>query len=275
MTLIHAQTQSKQRIVLHTEQAKPTVDIFLQLRGGSAIQRTGQPNRGYQAGQCNLVHTPSYEGELELSGYDISTVAVQFSPLFFERLVWGTSGPLEQIGEAIEKGTMQLLTARHALISPAMKVSLQAMLHCPYKGLVKRLFLEGKLLELVALQLEQIEQSRSGRSPSLRNADIDKLMAVREWLEANFLQPVTLGEVARLAGLNDFKLKKGFRELFHTTVFTYLTDLRLQYARQLLLEERRSVREVADVLGYSHIHHFSHAFKKRFGYLPHTLKSLS
>lgn len=273
VTMIHARTQLNQNIVLRTEQARATVDIFLQLNGHSEIHRSGQTNRTYQSGQCNLIHTPAYEGELKLSGPDISTFVVQFSTAFFERILYGTPGPLEQLGEAVEKGQMQVLTASHALITPAMKAGLYAMLNCPYKGLVKRLFLEGKLLELVALQLEQIDQVKHGRSTSLRGTEVDKLMAVREWLEANFLQPVTLLDVARVAGLNDFKVKKGFRELFHTTVFTYLTDLRLTYAKQLLLDEKRTVSEVADVLGYSQIHHFTNAFKKRFGYLPHTLKN--
>ncbi|SFC13981.1 helix-turn-helix transcriptional regulator [Spirosoma endophyticum] len=273
VTIIHAQTQLDQNMILRTEQARPTVDVFLQLTGSSAIQRSGQPNRTYKSGQCNLIHTPAYEGELQLSGPDIATFVVQFSTAFFERILYGTSGPLERLGEAVEKGQTQLLADCHAMITPAMKACLYTILHCPYKGLIKRLFLESKLLELVALQLEQLDQAKSSRSTSLRGTEVDKLMAVREWLDANFLQPVTLLEVARLAGLNDFKLKKGFRELFHTTVFTYLAELRLNYAKHLLLNENRTVSEAADALGYSQIHHFTNAFKKRFGYLPSELRN--
>ena len=272
VTMTYAQSPIPQDIILQTEQGKATVDVFLQLHGSSAIRRSGQASRFYGSGQCNLIHAPASEGELTLQGPGVSTFVAQFSPAFFTHFLAGQPGPLDQLGESIERGRCQPLAATNVVLTPAMRDTLQAMLHCPYRGLVKRLFLEGKLLELIALQLDQTDQTSRRQPTSLRGADVDKLRLVREWLDSNFLQPLTLMDVARQAGLNEFKLKKGFRELFHTTVFTYLTDLRLTHAKQLLLEGQRLVGEVADELGYSQVHHFTSAFKKRFGYLPRELR---
>jgi AraC-like DNA-binding protein len=73
-------------------------------------------------------------------------------------------------------------------------------------------------------------------------------------------------------GLNDFKLKKGFKELFGTTVFSYLNELKMDYAKRLILDEKKTIYEVAMTLGYSEPHHFYAAFKRRFGYSPGELK---
>ena len=269
--ITHAQSQIDQNIVLRTEQETPTVDLFVQLSGQSQIRRCNQSNRRYQSGQCNVVYTPAYEGELQLSGPAISTFAVQFSVPFFQRFLDRQTGFLDRLAEGIDRDQMRSLAPCNSPVTPAMKAILHDLLHCPFKGFSKRLFLEAKILELLALQVDQISLNQSARPTAFRPDDLDKIIAVREWLTEHFLQPITLPEVARLVGLNDFKLKKGFRELFNTTVFGYLTALRMSHARRLLLDGGQTVTEVADALGYQHAHHFTHAFRKHFGYLPSKL----
>lgn len=84
--------------------------------------------------------------------------------------------------------------------------------------------------------------------------------------------PLTLSGIARDAGLNEFMLKKGFKELFGLTVFGYLNELKMNYARQMLLESQCTVYEAAYTMGYNEPYNFSKAFKKHFGYLPGELK---
>lgn len=271
--ITHAQSQIDQNIVLRTEQEAPTVDLFVQLSGQSLIRRCNQSDRQYQSRQCNVVYTPAYEGELRLGGPAVSTFAVQFSAPFFRRFLDGQTGFLDRLAEGMDRGQMRSLSPYNPLVTPTMKAIMYDVLHCPFKGFSKRLFLEAKVLELLALQIDQISTGYPSRTTALRPDDVAKLVAAREWLSEHFLQPITLLEVARLVGLNDFKLKKGFRELFNTTVFGYLTDLRMSHARRLLLDSGQTVTEVADALGYQHVHHFTHAFRKYFGYLPSELRA--
>ncbi|GAB3499929.1 hypothetical protein GCM10027341_24230 [Spirosoma knui] len=63
-------------------------------------------------------------------------------------------------------------------------------------------------------------------------------------------------------------MKKGYKELFNTTVFGHIHQLRMQKARQLLAEKVMNVSETADYIGYSNVSSFSAEFKKRFGYSP-------
>lgn len=176
-----------------------------------------------------------------------------------------------QLAENMQKKQTGGISSHPLVITPAIKATLYEIMHCNKKGHIKRLFLEAKILELFMLQAEQAEHNQKHICASLKRPDIEKVYAVKAFLEENFLQDFTLLDLSRLVGLNDFKLKKGFRELFGTTVFGYLNDLRMEQGKRMLLE-KQTVSEVADILGYSQPHHFSAAFKKKFGYLPSRLK---
>jgi AraC-like DNA-binding protein len=80
--------------------------------------------------------------------------------------------------------------------------------------------------------------------------------------------PPSLTELAKVAGLNAYKLKRGFKETFGVPAFQYLADVRLGRAREDMLAGRKSATEIAFELGYSSLPHFSHAFKKKFGVSP-------
>lgn len=73
--------------------------------------------------------------------------------------------------------------------------------------------------------------------------------------------------LARQVGLNDFKLKLGFRQVFGTTVFGYLHEHRMEQAQLLLQERRMNVEEVARTVGYANRSSFA-AFRKKFGINP-------
>ena len=96
----------------------------------------------------------------------------------------------------------------------------------------------------------------------------ERILFARDYLLKNIDYPPTLTELANIAGINVFKLKRGFKETFGQTVFEYLAETRLELAKNDLLHTEKSVTEIAFELGYSSLQHFSGAFKKRFGVAP-------
>lgn len=155
-------------------------------------------------------------------------------------------------------------------ITPAMERVLQQILQCPYHGAVKRLYLESKVIELIALRLNQIltEPRDISSCHSLKPEDLDRVYYAREVLLRQIDCPPTLIELARQVGLNDFKLKRGFRQVFGTTVFGYLHQHRLEKARQLLEVGNLKASEVAKKVGFRDRSYFASAFRKKFGLNP-------
>ena len=157
-----------------------------------------------------------------------------------------------------------VLLPQGAAISPVQRTLIQQIMSCPYQGALKKLFLEARFLDLFIEQQTQLAQLLV--RPTSRDRDL--LHAVRDFLDVNYAEPPGLLEIARLFGTNDFKLKKGFKELFGTTVFGYVAERRLSVAHQLLTLTDQPVQEVAEAVGFTNPAHFATAFRRKFGLRP-------
>ena len=99
-------------------------------------------------------------------------------------------------------------------------------------------------------------------------ADRDKIIKAREILIQQIGEPITIKELSRKVAMNECYLKKGFKQMFGTTIFDFYQGQRMEHAKYLLYEKGLSVTEVSSLLGYSSISHFSTAFKKHTGLKP-------
>lgn len=99
-------------------------------------------------------------------------------------------------------------------------------------------------------------------------ADRDKITRAREILIQHIGEPITIKELSRKVAINECYLKKGFKEMYGTTIFDFYQSQRMEHAKYLLYEKGLSVTEVSLMLGYSSISHFSTAFKKHTGLKP-------
>ena len=190
----------------------------------------------------------------------------------FEQL--RTFGPVEENPSPLINSLMAGNSASrfHQSLNSTAATSavLQQILNCPYHGPTKRMYLEAKALELLAIQFHQLtEQSGDTPTPpSLRPEDRERLYQAKDILRCQFEQPPSLQALARQVGLNDYKLKQGFRQLFDTTVFGYVQTCRMAQAQRLLQERELSIAHIADRVGHASPSQFCHAFKRHVGLTP-------
>lgn len=121
-------------------------------------------------------------------------------------------------------------------------------------------------------QLTKIENA-SVKSITLKPKDIEKIHRARYILIFQQENPPSLLDLARQVGINDNKLKIGFRQVFGTTVFGYLHNHRMEIARQLLQDGKMRVAAVANAVGYANPGHFAAGFKRKFGVSPSECKA--
>jgi len=136
------------------------------------------------------------------------------------------------------------------------------------KGLLKRLFLESKTLELVALKLETTVTSAKSIGTAPSDNLVKKLYQVQHMVSSDLSIQHPIHQLSRQVGLNDFVLKKEFKILFSKTIFEYATELRMDKARQLLLHTKKPIYEISELVGYKNSTHFTAAFKKIEGITP-------
>ncbi|MGI2908842.1 helix-turn-helix transcriptional regulator [Tolypothrix sp. VBCCA 56010] len=146
----------------------------------------------------------------------------------------------------------------------------QQIISCPYQGISKRMFLQTRVQELIRLQLTPIITDLGGvqLQPRFRAGTVEKIYQAREILLSRLENPPSLLELAQMVGVSDRTLQRGFQQLFGNTVFSYLTDRRMERAERWLREGNRTVLEVSLMTGYSNPTHFSAAFKRKFGISP-------
>lgn len=157
------------------------------------------------------------------------------------------------------------LLAHGSFLNTRMQPILMDIMDDGKPDYIRRILIEAKILELLSMQLHQTNDDKT--TDAFSEEDVKRLNEARQTVAANLQTPCSLIDLARRTGLNDFKLKKGFKALFGQTVFGYLNELRMETAYNYL-QAGKTVGEVAELVGYKNAHHFTAAFKKKFSFLP-------
>jgi AraC-like DNA-binding protein len=249
------------------------VSLMFVLHGNLVAHLPGMASYRYTSLEHNLMYNPTVFERSDIKKQEgMEIVTLSFTKDRFLELAENSGAVLDRLGEHVAGNKLVFLNKHcNQPITANMLRILGEIRNCRFQGGIKKLFLQSKVLELLALQCEQYEQSEWINAPStgLSAADREKIFHARDLLLHSLPQPPSLQELSRLAGLNEFKLKNGFKKVFDNTVFGYLNDYRLDQARQLLLQQHnRSLSEIADELGYSSPQHFCNAFRKKFGVSP-------
>jgi AraC family transcriptional activator of pyochelin receptor len=227
-------------------------------------------------GHHNILYSKDFEMTVYNRTLELETFGVQFPRETFLRFTANATDLLKRFSERIINGQPVILTDDWGAVDPAIHQVIDQIIHHRYTGDLQRLFLLSKSIELLvccAESCEQAEQAASAQPRFLKtNTDKEKILAARDLVNARIDSPPSLSEIARTIGLNEYKLKRGFKETFSTTVFGYLTAQRLQLARRHLLDTQKTAAEIAFELGYSTPQHFNNAFKKHFGHTPDSVR---
>lgn len=156
------------------------------------------------------------------------------------------------------------------LVTPKIQTTIDNVISNPYTGLTQKMFLESQLIELLLSYFKSINSNNQNQKT--QNKDIDKLHYARELLLSQIDAPPSLDNLSKLTGLNNYKLKTGFKELFGLPVYKYLQNKRLEKAFELLENKKLTVQETAWYVGYESLGSFSNAFYKKFGYRPSAIR---
>lgn len=154
-------------------------------------------------------------------------------------------------------------------ISPSMAIVLNQMFHYSLNPSIKNMYYKGKGYELLSLFFNRNEDPDAEQCPFLIDEEnVQKLKKAKEIVIANMAEPPGLQELADQVGLNLKKLKMGFKQIYGDTVYGFLFDYKMEYARRLLDSGSYNVNEAGLKIGYSTASHFIAAFKKKFGTTP-------
>ena len=154
-------------------------------------------------------------------------------------------------------------------VNPAIAVVLSQIMNYNLHPSIKELYIKGKVYELIALYFNKSDDADIEQCPFLVDEDnVRRIRKAKEIIISRMAEPPTLNELSDEIGLSLKKLKEGFKQIYGDSVFSFLFDYKMEYARKMLETGQHNVNEVGLKVGYSTASHFISAFKKKYGTTP-------
>jgi AraC family transcriptional regulator, transcriptional activator of the genes for pyochelin and ferripyochelin receptors len=209
------------------------------------------------------------EGKIKIDELQSKSFLIQLSKKSFLNIANDGNDAIKRFADAVESGRSVALSDTNLNIDLNLSNCINSVLNCNYADPLKRMFFFSKAIEMLVLQAESFNKLRNKKTTYVKtDYDKERILFARDYLIKHIDCPPTLTQLSRIAGINEYKLKRGFKEMFNQTAFDYLSDIRLETAKNDLLDKTKPITEIAFELGYSSLQHFSAAFKKKFGIAP-------
>lgn len=204
------------------------------------------------------------------SGTHFRAVSVKVKPSFVIRTIGEAPSWLPGPQIAYLKGTPAEFFSLRLELSPLMKRLASELLDCPFRGNLRRAYVEAKAIELLCVTLDAMAHPQDLKKLPVRllERDIVRLRQAHDLLSREFANPPSFPKLARMIGINRNKLAYGFKHIFGLTTTQFLQLQRMDRALELLKSGRYTVSQVSEEVGYNDPGGFAKLFKKHFGVLP-------
>ena len=256
-----AELEDTGMFIYHYNAKRPT-DNFLELRFCISGNRYCENKL---CGTCNQIPTTDCSGPLRT----IDVFSFHFTSTFLHQFVHHVK--LNNKKDDLLAFKYPENFSKIFQLSLKKRATLDALLNHSYTGSLENIFVNAKVHELLVYSLEHVVEEKDAVFSCKFLADerdTESIYQAREFLLQHIGDPITIKELSRKVAMNECYLKKGFKEVFGTTIFDFYQQQRMEHAKYLLYEKALSVTDVSALLGYSSISHFSAAFKKHTGLKP-------
>jgi AraC-like DNA-binding protein len=143
--------------------------------------------------------------------------------------------------------------------------------HLPVSGALLERWMQAKFHELLCIGLQILKNNQAfvRKQPvTLSHPQGEKIRQAGIILNREYANPPSLPALSRHLGISETQLKSGFKSINGTTVLQYCINKRIDAARLLLNENKHSISEIADIVGYQDHSAFSRAFRRLSGCSP-------
>ncbi|CAM3674138.1 AraC family transcriptional regulator [Cohnella lubricantis] len=152
---------------------------------------------------------------------------------------------------------------------------IDTMIRClPQEGIAARLRVKGAVLELLSLYIERLPEREKRGVEAAPSQEMAKIETVLQYIDDHLMDNVTIEELARLVYLHPNYFIVFFKSMLGCSPIQYVNNRRMEVARQLLLDPKHSVSDVANRIGMK-IYYFSRMFKTQTGLTPSRYRKLA
>lgn len=215
----------------------------------------------------NIFYASNFKATYTIPAFQkLDCFSIIMAPDYYSKLIDANWALHEVFSHQIKSKISSYLSMDYAPFNAGIQWILHEIKTFKFEGSIKKMYLESKIKELLIFQLEML--INTDQKIIIEDEDRAKLDQAKAILQENYTNAPSLSVLSRTIALNEFKLKKGFKSCFNCTIKTYVTQLRMERAKELLKNEILNVSEVAYQCGYKDVSHFSAAFKQFYGFTP-------
>ena len=153
-------------------------------------------------------------------------------------------------------------------LTPKIRQLIFELRNNTYGSCLQQVYGEAKLMELMTVFLAEIIGKHGQQVESLSVDDRERILSVKQIIDEQYANTPTIKELSRAVGLNECKLKKAYKEVFHVSIRQQVIQRKMEKAYELFQQGNMSVSHVANEVGYINVSHFASAFKKIYGINP-------
>ena len=125
-----------------------------------------------------------------------------------------------------------------------------------------QLFLKSQLFLLFFILIERCSTIAVKRTDT---KSLGKMKLILKYIENNYMNRITIADVAGEVGLSQSHFMKYFKNTMGTSFIDYLNEYRLTMASRLLLSSDSTILDIAAETGFDNLSYFNRTFKRRFG----------
>ena len=255
----------------------PFLKIHFEIEGSSKYTPKNEKSIAViiPGGHYNFFFLPEVKGTLKYVNPIRKTLEILFTKDYLKR-IFGKSFKDEcsEFGEALEKNEPFLMWKRSKPISTQLHIIIKEIINCKFDGGLKKAYLESKITEILTIFFNDLKNKKNSLNynDKLSEEDYLKILYAETIVKKNIKDPPTISQLSIITGVNKFKLKKNFKLIFGKPIFSYLTEVRMEKARKMIIEKDSTIAEASYEVGYKNPQHFTAAFKRMYNYLPSSLK---
>ena len=129
-------------------------------------------------------------------------------------------------------------------------------------------YMKIKMLELLLFLSDLNTADEVLQTDYFNQNQVALIKEVASYITEDLTTHHTIEQLSQKFEISTTALKKCFRGVYGTSVYSYLRTYRLQVAQKLLLETKLSVTDIASKIGYENPNKFTSAFKETYGSSP-------
>jgi AraC-like DNA-binding protein len=253
---------------LHSLPASEFLGLYFNLGTELNYEVTGASPHTIGQNQYNLVYAPQGSCDFTFRKGDYASFCLMLTGPYL-KLIVDTFQAIRPFVEKTDLKIPSVMHEEHLPITPDIREKIDDVLNNEFNGVAGEFFLKARFIDILILSLEHHEKHLFA---GLDKKMVEKIRLAHARILLNIQEPHSVNRIADELDISQRKLEKGFKILYHTTVYNFILDERMKKAVELLRGTTKPVKEVAASVGYAVLQVFSSSFKKRFGCTPTQLR---